>query len=280
VEATVDRIFYPFRWAAFSTVPNTIVGGERTDKELWLRSTTLSPTSIDSYDSSLGPYDASTNRGSQGDIGANGDVTIESAATVNGSVRGGDGVFRTGATVSGTVSSGLSPDTNPWRSFPSVPPPSAPAPGFALTAGTYRLSGTYVYSWLSVADGTTVTADGPLTIYVTGGLTIGNGVTIGSPGDPNTRIRIILKSEGTTWDTATATIRNDFTLYGALYGKNADVSIGDRARVYGSLAARTLSIGPGSGLHYDRALGSQELCHSSSSENYSIRRGTWREVLP
>ncbi len=52
LSATVDRITYPFRFAAFSTVPNLIETGTRSESELWFGAS----AQTDSFDSSLGAY--------------------------------------------------------------------------------------------------------------------------------------------------------------------------------------------------------------------------------
>jgi hypothetical protein len=278
VRATLDKIAYPFRWAAFAAVPNTIVSGERVNKELWLRSAAESPTSTDGFDSSRGDYSPTANRNGAGHVGANGDVTLDPGAVVNGSVRAGDDLVRTGATVNGAAVTGLSPGATPAQPFPLVGPPWPPSGGYAAS-GSIRTAGTYVLDWLTLAPGATITASGPLTIYVTGSLTIGDGATIGSPDDPSRWITVV-KSETAEGETPTSAVfGNDVTFRGAFYGRNADVWFGARTRIYGSVVARTVAVGPGSELHYDQALGDHELCLGGSAR-YAIRRGTWREVMP
>src|SRR5574337_704503 len=96
IEVTVDRASYPYRWGLFAAVPNEIVmqtsgcwscgmvfGANRQESELWLADN----TSVDSFDSGVGPYDAGSNSGQGGNIGANGDVTIDHNSTISGSVK-------------------------------------------------------------------------------------------------------------------------------------------------------------------------------------------------
>ena len=45
---------------------------------------------MDSFDSGVGPYDATTNSGQSGNIGANGDVEIDYNSTIDGNVQAGD----------------------------------------------------------------------------------------------------------------------------------------------------------------------------------------------
>jgi hypothetical protein len=80
INATVDQISYPYRWAAFAAVPNqvvmspnqTIFGNDRTESELWVKDN----STTDSFDSGLGQYDTTTNRGTGRSIGGNGDVAL------------------------------------------------------------------------------------------------------------------------------------------------------------------------------------------------------------
>src|SRR5512138_444040 len=121
LQATLDRVSYVFRWAAFATVANGIVGGARIDQEVL-----LGPNArVDSFSSLAGPFNAvppatssdpALNQGRLGDLGANGDVWISGGSTVAGSVRAGDQVIASGASVTGAVVARL-PASRQWR-FP------------------------------------------------------------------------------------------------------------------------------------------------------------------
>ena len=68
---------------------------------------------------------------------------------------------------------------------------------------------------------------------------------------------------------------NNFTFYGGLYGLNANVSIGQNSRVYGSVIGRTTWLQQGTQLHYDQAMMTSQVCGATK---YVVRPGTWREV--
>jgi Tfp pilus assembly protein PilX len=273
VQAAADRVSYPYRWAAFAAVPNQVVLDERIEKELWLED----HGSVDSFDSTLGSYSSTTNRGAAGDIGANGDITLDESVQISGSVRAGDALHKgSGVTISGSQTTSLSPQsTSPGEPFPSVTPGTAPTAGLTVTSGTYTLAaGTYYYTNMTFSGNTSLTTSGgPVTIYVTGAVSIGDHVTFG---ESNKQIRIITKSDGSSTDFTSFTAENNFTFYGSLYGKNTNIYIGDDAGIYGSMIGRTLHVHSRGALHYDQAIANQEICHGGK---FNIRRGSWREVI-
>jgi hypothetical protein len=300
---TVDQVAYPYRWAAFARVPNQIISSlydplagwsvDRTNSEFWLGSHAL----VDSFDSGVGSYDLTTNSGPHGNVGANGDVEIDHNSTIDGNVQAGDDLFKSsGVTVTGTQASGLSPNsTDAGVSFPSVTPPVTPT-GPLIWTDTSKPKeldpGTYYFTYIQMAAGTRLSfpKGGPVTIYVTGPpvterrlADLGSNVTMGAPG---TQLQIVAKSDGSTTDYLTFVAQDNFTLYGSLYGRNTDVYLGNNSQVYGSIIGRTVrvysrSISP-SKIHYDQAMLNQKLCHTDSSYNptFTIRRGTWQEVIP
>jgi len=269
IRVTVDQISYPFRWAAFAAVPNQVVVDDRIEKELWIEEN----GSVDSFDSSLGAYDATTNRGSDGDIGANGDITLDNNVQVYGSVRAGDALHK-GSNVSVT---GTQATSVPGEQFPALAPATAPTTDLTVSSGTHTLAaGTYYYTAMTFANNTSLAiSGGPVTIYVTGDVSIGQNVTLGS--SPGTQLRIIAKSDGGNTDHVSFDAGNNFTLYGVLYGKNADVTIGENTAVYGAIIGRTFLARQPAAIHYDQAMSNQEVCHSGK---YTFRRGTWREIIP
>jgi hypothetical protein len=302
LEVVLDRVSYPYRWAAFAAVPNQIIGWlwdpmaqdwwDRTNSELLLRDHTL----VDSFDSGVGPYDPTTNSGLHGDVGANGDVEIDYHSTINGNVQAGDDIFNESAvTVTGTQTSGLSRrSTDPGAPFPTVTPSVIPTGPLTVPAGgTVTLSaGTYFYTNISMGNNATLlTTGGSVTIYVTGPpvpetgrlANLGSNVTMGA--HPGTQLQIIAKSDsslvtlsdGSQRDFLTWLTQDGFLLYGSLYGENTDIYLNYNSQVYGSIIGRTIRARSGSQIHFDQALSNREVCHNGK---YTIRRGTWREIIP
>jgi hypothetical protein len=287
VRAVVDKVSYPFRWAAYSTVPNNILyddayaqweGVDRTDKELWLGSTSL----IDSFDSGGGPYDPVGNSGARGNTGANGDVAIDHSGEIRGDVKAGDDIFEeSGVTVTGGKASQATPET-----FPQVPSGSPAAGGLTVAAGqSVNLpAGTRTYKYLDLGDGASLTVSGPVTIVLTGPpvdassrlvVRLGTNVTLGSA--PGAQLRIITKSDGAPEDFVRFHAKGGFRFYGSLYGTNTDVYIGSNSEIYGSIIARTILTESGTKIHYDQSASNLPVCNV---EKYSILLGTWREIIP
>ncbi len=287
IRATVDTVSYPFRWAAFATVPNGIlhddsyVGVDRTDKELWLGDTGV----VDSFDSGGGAYDSAGNSGVRGNTGANGDVAIDHSTEIKGDIKAGDDIFEgAGVTVTGSKTAQATPE-----SFPQVAPGTPGSPGLKIPKGkTENISAaTYYYQYLDFADGASLTVSGPVTIYVTGPpipgdalgrvVRLGSNVTLGS--EPGSQLRLITKSDGAPADFVRFSAESGFRFYGSLYGTNTDVYIGASSQIFGSLIGRTVMLGANTKVHFDQAMSTQEVCHNDPKK-FSIRRGTWREIIP
>jgi hypothetical protein len=90
-----------------------------------------------------------------------------------------------------------------------------------------------------------------------------------------------MKSDASLTSTAAADMTsfsagNNFTFYGGLYGRNANVNIGGNSHVYGSVIGRTTWLQSGTQLHYDQAMMTSQVCGAAK---YVVLPGTWREVL-
>lgn len=295
IKAIMDKIGIPFRFGAFATVPNTIVSGtyssifgiDRTESELWVGAN----SQVDSFDSSFGVYNSTTNRAAAGSIGGNGDVTLGDNVQVSGPVQAGDAIHvGSGATVSGGTTPNLGASaTSPGEQFPPITPPGTATGGISLplasnpTALSWSISsGTYYWTnFTMLSNVSLVPSGGVVTIYITGNISLGDNVTLGSP--PGTNLRIIMKSDADLTSTNAADMTsfsagNNFTFHGGLYGRNANVSIGEGSHVYGSVIGRTTRLQNGTQLHYDRAMkASFQTCGGAK---YVVRPGTWREIIP
>jgi len=282
VRAVADTVSYPFRWAAYATVPNGILHDdaywevERTDKELWLGNTGV----VDSFDSGGGAYDPAGNSGTRGNTGANGDVAIDYSTEIKGDVKAVDDIFEEpGVSVTGSKTAKANPE-----SFPQIPSGTPPAGGLTVAAGqTVNLTpGTKYYKYLDLGDGASLTVSGPVTIVVTGppvdsGLVVrlGTNVTLGSA--PGSQLRIMTKSDGTAEEFVRFNAKAGFRFYGSLYGTNTDVYIRSNSEIYGSIIARTILTGSGTKIHYDQSTSNLPVCHNGK---YTILLGTWREIIP
>ncbi|HSC70174.1 MAG TPA: pilus assembly PilX N-terminal domain-containing protein [Candidatus Methylomirabilis sp.] len=284
IRASVDTVSYPYRWAAYAVVPNNILyydeykGTDRTDKELWVLNTSL----LDSFDSGGGTYDSTANSGARGHIGANGDVAVDYNTDVKGDIRAGDDIYMPGSvTVTGSTQASAAS-----QSFPQLTPGTSTTALTVPAGQTVNLSaGTYHRKYVDFGNGASLTVTGPVTIYVTGPaldasghvVRLGSNVTLGS--EPGTQLRLITKSDGAPADFVRFSAGSGFRFYGSLYGTNTDVYIGDSSQIFGSLIGRTIMLGAGTKVHFDQAMSTQEVCNKDSKK-FSIRRGTWREIIP
>ncbi|MBI2458310.1 MAG: hypothetical protein HYV46_19550, partial [candidate division NC10 bacterium] len=75
----------------------------------------------------------------------------------------------------------------------------------------------------------------------------------------------------------TIDLGNTFTFYGSFYGKNTNVKLGNDAKIYGSMIARTIKMGNNAAIHSDLAMKNQSVC---TNGKYLVKLGTWREVIP
>lgn len=272
IRATADRVSYPFRWAAFAAIPNgilhwdSVVSLDRTDKELWLANNSL----VDSFDSSVGPYDTTTNAGKSGSIGANGDVMVDWDSQINGNIKAGDAIYYEG-------SGGAKMSQATKEEFPAITPDGTASGDLSVSSGSQQLAaGTYDFVNMYFENDTSLVLTGaPVTIYVSGGVSLGRNVTIGS--HPGTQLRIITKSDGPETEPATFQAGDNLRFYGSLYGKDTDVYLGANAQIHGSMIARTIFAGSFAKIHLDQAMFRQAICHNGK---FTIRRGTWRQIIP
>lgn len=283
VGATVDRWYQGlFRWAAFSGVvpgvtrlewdPYDGAWVDRTGAELRLKD----DSTTDSFNSGSGPYNPTTNRATSGDVGSNSGVLLNPNAVVQGNITAADNItMQSGASVTGLVAARIQAHPLPAVSFTG---PSTATLTVAANEARTLAAGTHYFATMEFGDGSSLTTDGPATIYVAGAVTIGHNVTLGS--HPGTNLRIIAKSSGGDEDYAHFVAGNNFRLFGGLYGRNANVSLGDHAVVYGSVISRMFAAGPHASIHYDTALMRHGVCGGGPGDPYVLVRGTWREIVP
>lgn len=291
LQVTLDQVSYPYRWGIFAV--ETTSSGQQLDIG--------HTSSVDSFDSGAGPYDAAANSGQSGNVGSNGNVEIDYHSTIGGNVTAG-GIFSPPLSRSVTVS-GSATANAPTQSFPSVTPPQPGPTPLTGTSGTCTLSGgsltvssgtctlpagTYYYPTMTLGDTrgdytTLSTSGGPVTIYVTNTsgpvVSLSANVTLGSP--PGGQLTIITQSNPTQSNPrnpATFTAGNNFQLYGSLYGTSTNITLGNNAQIYGSILGQSVTTGSGAAVHYDQAMSTRAVCNPGG--NFTILRGTWREIIP
>ena len=275
IRATADQAIYPFQWGFFADNGPLILAS-------------LDPSTpravVDSYDSRPDPHAYTTmSGGGSVTIGARGGVALHDVDVIGSVV----GDLITSFPVSQTISGTMGVPTDSLMPLPE--PPSAvwsDDPNVAAATTLTLAAGTHYYASITLAAGARLVASGPVTVYVRTGFQAGDNVTVGS--EPGEKLSLVMNSgTGAASEFRTG---NDFRLYGSLYGTNTTALFGDRAVVHGSVVARRISgtslpVWDGQPccnqkaptLHFDRAMTTRPVCTFS---RFSVRRGTWREVLP
>jgi Tfp pilus assembly protein PilX len=288
IAVTLDQVTYPFGWGTYSTVPNGIVASQynyvtsttqnRTDKEVWLGGTSVT----DSFDSGAGAYGVSGNTGRGGNIGANGDVTVDANSVINGNITAGDDIILDGRTVPGDAGarvtvSGTKLSKMPAKPFPAIAGPSSTSGDVSITGTQTLAPGTYYFNTLYLGSGATLTSSGAVTIYVKYWIWTESNATIGA--SPGTDMTIVGKSDGSvSSDNTVFRAGDNFRFYGSMYGYNTDIQLGTNAQIFGSMIGRTFYARSGISLHYNQALMNRPICQGGN--RFNIVRGTWREVIP
>ena len=282
LRATADRWYQGlFRWAAFSAVAAGVArwewdpysGGwvDRTGAEVWLRD----GSTTDSFNSGGGPYNPATNKTMRGDVASNSGVLLNPNVVVQGNIMAGDNI----ALQSGASATGLTATRIQAEALPAVGIAGSPTRALTVAASETRAlaAGTHYFTTMDFGDDSSLTTDGPATIYVAGPVTIGHNVTLGT--HPGTNLRIVVKSIGGDADYSHFVAGSNFQFFGGLYGRNTNVSLGEHAVVYGSVISRMIATGPHSNIHYDTALSQHGVC-GGPGDPYTLLRGTWREIIP
>jgi PilX N-terminal len=284
LRATADQAIYPFEWGFFAA-----------DGPLILAS--LDPSAprsmVDSYDSRPDEHAyTNLNGGGSVNIGARGGgVGVHHVDIVGGVV----GDLIPSPPFTQTISSTIGSPTEAPPPLPEPPSvtwsddliPDPPSVTWSDDLKTWTLArGTYHYTNLTLGPGARVVATGPVTVYVRSAFQAGDNVTVGA--ESGKKLSLIMNS-GTGAPSEFRT-GSDFRLFGSLYGTNTTVLFGDNAVIHGSVIGRRIS-GASSPmwegepccnqkaptLHFDRAMTTRPICTYS---RFSIRRGTWREILP
>jgi len=248
------------------------------DKAVWVKTSANfsgNPVGsyVDAYDSALGPY-GGTNI-SNTSFGSNGDVTLGGFARINGDLfYGPTGTFNNNVQAGWTSVTGQVTQLPAKRVFPPIPnftvgttdPPVPKGVSTTIPSGSYRniavpqdtnitlTGGTYYIDNFTLSRGATITLSGAnTTLFVKSGLTFNQGAVLNSS-DPSL---FQIYYAGTT--AATVSLKTLGAYYGTIYAPNATLSLSGGSDFYGSFIADILNSTGGSGIHYNKALGTKSL---------------------
>lgn len=239
-------------------------------------------TYIDSYDSRLGAYDVVNNANDEGNIGTNN--TVNGAIDLNGDDLYVAGQLSVGPSVEDpqSIVTGFDDDLiggdPPVVSSPEFPLPEVTIPD-GLTCTAFQLQGnvtwtldpgTYCFNQLNVQGGATLTASGPVTIYLTESLTFAGNSTIGVTNNPSQFM--FLMASGTNVDIE-SDITGNSTMYAAMYGPDAAITIRGDAVIYGSVVGDTVDMSGDAQLHFDEALADSDIL----SNEGVVTMHSWQE---
>ena len=249
----------------------------------------------DSYDSGLGRYNVAGNKGHEGDLGTNGNISVTFPGYIDGDASTGPGGgFNTKTAVYGTIT-----HTNAVA-LPAVTVPSALTgltSGGAISASKTIVPGNYKFTSISLGGTSIVTITGPANIYLTGSTAINltssgkisvssastgpviiytagtSTSTIGGGGVANgTYLPVNFQLFGSASGTISITSSNEF--YGVVYSPLSSVSLTGTGAIYGTFIGKNVTVNGSGGTHYDIAVGDI----STGSGKLSMRN--WHEIVP
>lgn len=205
---------------------------------------------IAGYDSTSGAPGGS-NTLELGNLGSNGSIQIGNNSAVSGSVSlGPSGSYQQGnnTDLTGTETELATPLLYPPTESPTV------ASGGALNVPQHQTvtlpGGTYNYTTIDIGEGATLTFSGSATVYVTGGLVLGNNANLRAGGDLPSNLSVRLVG-GVSVDCG-----NEVTIIASIYGPQADFGAGNNFHLRGTITADVISVGTNVELYYDQRLGS------------------------
>ena len=199
-------------------------------------------TLTDSYNSRTGLA------GVRGDVLSNADISLSNSATINGNATA------TSFTLSGTSA------INGTRITPTQPTSflAVYVPVGLTDLGTIKVSsgqtqtlspGSYQATSVSVSGGQLIidNAAGPVTIYVTGAVSVSSGqVTLADPNPEKFAIYVA--------STKTVAVKSDGTFAGVVYAPQSSVALSGSGQFKGAFVGLKMDLSSNAKVHYDTAL--------------------------
>jgi hypothetical protein len=283
-----------FRWAAFGDEIVHMDSNSRTD----------------SYDSELGDYASQAVNGSgsnayantEGDIGSNGDITMNSNIGVWGDANPGPGGTVTGdlGNISGTTTPMAATIDLPDIVVPGIPPSGAPL--IVSSDGTMLPSGDYNYTTLQVNNNNDLTIIGPATIddfklksgaeliidasagpvefFVLNDFVLNSNTVISSldalAGDVAFNLlsdNILDPGVDVDFDEDAVDFDSGSRMYGTIYAPSAEITVDSNFELFGALIARRVDLDSNCRIHYDETLAT-----ASESGEIEYESLCWRLV--
>jgi type II secretory pathway pseudopilin PulG len=264
---------------------------------------------VDSYNSTLGTYASQAVNGSgsdqhalgNGDIGSNGDISLDQNAHVWGDAIAGPSHMTT-ILGNAIVDGGTTPATEQVQ-LPTINVPSYPSLGnWTVNANTTLAAGNYTYDNLRIGTGRTLTINGPANIVCTNMLLRSNSAIVvnATNGPVNFYVidDFILEQNGTIHSTTYHPIDvrmyllsdnvinpevnvqldqidldSNTSVYGTILAPNAQVIIDSNFQMFGALMSRSLNVTSNARFHFDEAL-----INATAYEIPTYETICWREL--
>ncbi len=263
----------------------------------------------DSYNSALGTYASQKVNGSgasayadtDGNIGSNGGITLDSNAKVWGDATPGPSsavVLHSNASVDGSTNPLAEP-----QELPALVAPTYASNGNKTVSGTFNLAaGNYSYNTFKLNSNATVnvtgpanivitnftlnsntkfyadTTNGPVKVWVLDNLVLDSGVTIRPNNYVPADLELNLLSDnvadpGITIQLDTVSFSSNSSMYGTIYAPEAKLRIDSNFELFGAMMARNIDLDSNCKIHYDEALATTKA--SGSVEWHKL---AWREL--
>jgi hypothetical protein len=267
---------------------------------------------VDSYNSTLGTYAAQATNGSgsnqharsNGDVGSNGDISLDQNSKVWGDAMAGMNHIATvlgNAVVTGTVRSSAG-DVE----LPSISIPSYASSGNLLVTSTLTLpTGNRSYGTLQVGANKTLTingpanivaanlllksgskivindAEGPVSFYVIDNFIMNSNSQIYSSSRKPSAVALNLLSDNVinpevTVQLDTVDFDSNSKIWGVVYAPNARVVFDSNFELFGSMIARSLDLDSNATFHFDEALMNATASTVPTYETVGWRELPWR----
>lgn len=263
-------------------------------------------TNTDSYDSSLGLYNAvlsggNRNIGYNGDIATNSDISLSGSGQIGGDASTGpSGTFNQQSAVVGAINH----DTN--MSLPAVVVPSlswSTLPTIQNNKTNNISSGNYTATDISIGSQTivnitgpanilltstgtsvsigaqavinvTAASTGPVIVYANGGVTMGGqGITNSTTNNNPTNFQLY----GYNTNSVTYSFSAGSAFYGLVYAPQSDLTMTGNSGLYGAFIVNSITKNTGtSSIHYDQ----NAVRISPPTATGVMIKSDWREVIP
>ncbi|MEY2745868.1 MAG: hypothetical protein RL112_910 [Planctomycetota bacterium] len=269
---------------------------------------------VDSYDSRLGTYESqlvasatgsNAHARQNGDVGSNGDVSLDQNAKVHGdSIAGMDhetivlgNAFVTGARATNTAEVELPPISVPsYVNYGNMTVNSSTVFNASnRTYGTLRVGSNktltimgpanIVASSLVLNSGAKIAIDdsaGPVVLYVLDNFIMNSNTSIRPNSLDPSKLTLNLLSDNVinpevTVQLDTVDFDSNSKIWGVVYAPNARVVLDSNFELYGSLMARSLDVDSNATFHFDEALTDATASGSPIFETVAWRDAAWRE---